>query len=140
MKWGPAEEIIVELTLERVTFRDADTVPLELLPVVYLAQDSRRTKLLSVGQPPSDGTPSVRVELFAPGPPPTGISKYDCLQRFFAWALKVIVDRHLFRIRPDVRIWGAERLAGLFGGCERDLLANALQGAGAKRVKWPEDA
>jgi hypothetical protein len=139
LKWGPAEEIMVEITLERVIFRDADTPPLEVVPVIYLAPDTSRVKVLSVGNPPADGTPALRVELFATDSPPAGVSKYDCLERFFIWGLKTVVDRHLFRIRPNVRVLGAERLAARFGGYERDLLTNALQHAGAKKVKWPED-
>lgn len=137
MKWGTAAEIIVEIGLERVTCRDGDNPPLELQPVIYLSVDSRAPKLLSVGQPPADGTPAIRVELFSPEPPPPGISKLDCLARFFTWVLKSLLDRHLFRLRPDVSVLGAERLAGRFGGYERDLLANALERAGAKQVKWP---
>jgi hypothetical protein len=140
MKWGPAEEIAVDISLERVTFQDADTAPLEWLPVVYVSAGGQRVKVVSVGQPPADGTPALRVELFAPDPAPAGISKLDCLAAFFTAGLKSLVDRHLFRIKPDVRVHGADRISARFGGYERDLFANALQRAGAKRVRWPEDA
>ncbi|MGH8245063.1 MAG: hypothetical protein ACREUU_01375, partial [Gammaproteobacteria bacterium] len=105
MKWGPAEEITVDITLERVTFRDADTPPVEWPPIIYIAGGQRRLKVLSTGQPPVAGTPALRVDLFASDPPPLGVSKLDCLTAFFTAGIKCLVDRHLFRIRPDVRVY-----------------------------------
>jgi hypothetical protein len=84
-------------------------------------------------------SPMLRVELFGSDPPPLGLSKLACLGAFFRFALKLVVDRHLFRVRPEVRVWGSETVSQVLGGYERDLLGHALKYAGAKRLIWPEE-
>jgi hypothetical protein len=81
----------------------------------------------------------VRVEVFAQDQPPAGISKLDCLAALFTHGLKAIVERSLFRMKPDVVVRGAARLSQAWGGYERDLLTLALARAGAKRVLWTEN-
>ncbi len=138
MRWNPPEAIAIEIGPSQVTFIDPDGPPFSLSPVVYLAPDTERLKVLSVGAPPNDET-GVRIEVFGQDRPPPGISKHDCLAAFLTHGLKAIVDRSLFRVKPDVVVRGAERLTQIFGGYERDLLTSALERAGAKRVRWPDE-
>ena len=139
MKWLPATDITIDIAVDRVTFMDTDTEPLVWPPRVYLAVDSSRFKVLSVGTPPPLGTPAQAVELFESEGPPRGFSKLDCLAAFFMKGLKVVIDRHLFRVRPQVLVRGAETVSRSLGGYERDLLTHALRQAGAKEVQWPDD-
>ncbi len=122
------------------TFRDTDTAPLVWPPVVYLATDAPRFKVLSAGEPPQLHAASRRVELFAQDAPPRGVSKPHCLTAFFMAGLKTVIDRHVFRVRPQVFVRGAETISRSFAGYERDLLTNALERAGAKRIRWPDEA
>jgi hypothetical protein len=138
MRWNPAEAIIIEVGPSRVTFLDPGGAPVVLPPVIYVAPDADRVKILGVGTPPS-GHSALQIEVLGPDRPPRGISKLDCLVAFFTHGLKTIFDRSLFRMRPDVVVRGADSLSGVFGGYERDLLASALERAGARRVRWPED-
>jgi hypothetical protein len=139
MKWGLANEITVNIALERVTLSDTDTAPLVLAPVLYIDIDSPRLRIVSIGEAPTVGKPARRVDLFGSDGPPAGISKLDCLAAFFTAALKKIMEGRLFRIRPDVTVHGVEVLSRAWGGYERDLLSSALRSAGAKRIRWPDD-
>ena len=138
MRWNPAEAIIIEVGPSQVTFFDPDGVPVVLPPVMYVAPDPDRIKVLGVGTPPS-GQSALRIEVFGPNRPPPGFSKLDCLAAFLNHGLKTIVDRSLFRVKPDVEVRGSDSLSGVFGGYERDVFTSALERAGAKRVRWPED-
>ena len=110
-----------------------------LVPVVYVTPPGTLVKILAVGAPPPTGTPAVAIHVFDDDAPPTGVSKFDCLAALMTRALKTILERSLFRVRPDVLVRGAESVAAALGPYHRDLLAKALEHGGAKRVRWPEE-
>ena len=110
---------------------------MSVAPIVYVAPDARRNRILAVGTAPPES--ALRVEVFRPGPPPSGVSKFDCLAAVFHHGLKAIIYRSFLRTRPEVLVRGAEILAPTFGGYERDLVARALEQGGARRVRWPEE-
>jgi hypothetical protein len=139
MKWMSSSAIVVDITPDRVTFTDTDGAPVSLGPVVYVVPDGRRNPIVAVASPPPTGTAAIRVEVFSPESPPSGISKLECLAALFTQGLKTIVDRSLFRVRPEVLVRGSETVTRTFGGYERDLVAKALEQAGARRVRWPEE-
>lgn len=138
MRWNPAEAIVIEVGPTQVTFFDPGGAPVVLSPVVYVSPDGDRTKILGVGTLPA-GQSGVEIRVFGSDRAPRTISKFDCLAAFFSHGLKTIVDRSLFRVKPEVAVRGAETLSGVFGGYERDLFTAALERAGAKRIRWPED-
>jgi len=139
MRWNPAESIIIEIGPSQVSFFDPEGPPVVLAPVIYVSPDANRLKILGVGAPPSDQS-ALKVELLGPARPANGVSKFDCLAAFFTHGLKTILDRSLFRLRPEVVVRGADSLTQVFAGYERDLLTSALERAGAKRVRWPASA
>ena len=138
MRWSPAEAITIEVGPAQVTFFDPDGAPVVLPPVIYVAPDPERIKILGVGTPPG-GQSALRIEILGPDRPPPGFSKLDCLTAFLTHGLKTIIDRSLFRVKPDVVVRGTDSLSAGFGGYERDVFSAALERAGAKRVRWPED-
>ena len=134
-----SDPIVIEITPSKVTFRASEGEPVSLAPLVYVSPDSRRNRVIAVGTAPRDGMPALPVAVFGSASPPSGVSKFDCLAALFTEGLKAIVNRSAVRLRPDVLVRGAETLSAGLGGYERDLLARALEQAGARRVRWPED-
>jgi hypothetical protein len=127
--------IVVDLSLTRVTFSQADDLPVSFVPTIHVSADG---KILAVGGEPTSGMVAHRIEVFSEDPPPLGVSKLDCLTALFRHGLKTLFDRSLFRLRPQVMVHGVGVVGHMFGGYERDLIALALMRAGAKAVVWLE--
>jgi hypothetical protein len=140
MKLSSASAIVVDLTPTLVTFSDMDGDPVALAPVIYVDPSTPRLKILAVGEPAPSGAGAVRIPVLSADAPPRGISKLDCLAAFFTNGLKQIADRSLFRLKPEVLVRRAEWLAGAFGGFERDVINHALERAGARIVRWPDES
>jgi hypothetical protein len=139
MRWNPASAIVVNVAPTQVTFLDPGGAPVVLATVVYVTPPGPKLKVLAVGAPPPTGTPAVAIHVFDEEAPPPGVSKFDCLAALMTSALKTILERSLFRVRPEVLVRGAESVATTLGPYHRDLLAKALELGGAKRVRWPEE-
>ena len=140
MRWNGPTAIVIDVSPSGVTFNDPAGLSVVLAPIVYVAPDARRSRILAVGQLPASGGQTQRVEVFGPGRPPAGVSKLDCLTALFRHGMKEIMDRALFRVKPDVLVRGADSISPALAGYERDLFEVALQGAGAKRVRWSDDS
>ncbi len=54
--------------------------------------------------------------------------------------LKTVIDCHVFPARPQVLVRGTETIPRAFAGYERDLLSHALERAGAKRIRSPDES
>ena len=114
-------------------------------PHIYVAAHTGRLRrwfkgplaLLSVEIPPKDGAAGHEVRLFeADSQPPTGIKKSDCLEVFFRKALKTLLTRSTFRIKPAITVYGSHQVAAAFGGYQEDILRKALLTAGARDVEF----
>jgi hypothetical protein len=76
------------------------------------------------------------VRLFDPtSQAPPGLSKADCLEVFFRYALKTLLSKSLFRVKPVVQVYGGSGLAQALGGYQDSVLRQALMRAGASRVE-----
>jgi hypothetical protein len=139
MKWTTGSAVVLNIAPDRLTFTDMDGEPVSLPPFVHVVSDGSRTRVLAVRDGDVAPTGATRVAVLSPDPAPRGMSKFDCLAALFTQGLKAILDRSLFRRKPEVLVRGAETLSATFGGYERDLITAALAQAGARRVRWPEE-
>ena len=139
MKWTSGSAVVLDIAPDRLTFTDMDGEPVSVPPFVHVVSGGSRTRLLPVKDGDVAPTGAARVAVLSPDPAPRGISKFDCLAALFAQGLKAILDRSLFRRKPEVLVRGAETLSATLGGYERDLITAALAKAGARRVRWPEE-
>ena len=128
--------IIFSITPSRLDVR-AGTVTFALEPVMYFAATAPKPKVLAVGNGRVPMEAYVRVDLFRPKSSlPPNTSKMEALDRFFRYVMKQIIDRHVFRTKPDIRVVGAESLEDVLGGYQVEVLSQALEGAGARRVTF----
>jgi hypothetical protein len=77
------------------------------------------------------------VHLFDPdSEPPQGLNKADCLEVFFRYAMKVVIEKLYFRIKPVAEVHGSRILQAPLGGYQQELLRRALLRSGVSHVQF----
>jgi hypothetical protein len=136
------QTIHLDLSPERIIVR-ADGQMSTYEPVLHLVLSEstgwRRALLgsmrMALGGDPLTTTPAYSIPLFSGGANlPPGLSKADCLGRFFRLAFKRLLEGYLFRIRPRVQVHGLAKLESALAGYQEGLLKAALKTAGAGAV------
>ena len=136
------QTIHLDLSPERVVVR-ADGQINTYQPVLHLlvSENSgwRRAVLgsmsMALGGDPLTVQPAYSVALFSGGAElPPGLSKADCLERFFRLAFKRLMVGYVFRTKPRVEVHGLARLEPALAGYQEGLLREALKTAGAGAV------
>jgi hypothetical protein len=134
--------IHVDLSPERITLR-ADGQVHAYTPVLHIlpSRNSGWRRVLveptqvALGGDPLTSQPAESVPLFSGGAAlPPGLSKADCLERFFRLAFKRLVDSYVFRTKPRVELRGLASLDSALAGYQRELLIEAMTKAGAGAV------
>jgi hypothetical protein len=128
--------IVLTISKDRVELR-ADEALFVYRPVIYFEATPENPRVLGIGDDRVPAPPSVRVDLFKPGGRlPLGVSKPIALDRFFRYLMKLVVDRYLFRVKPDIEVVGAESLEPILAGYQEQILEKALEGAGARNLTF----
>jgi hypothetical protein len=134
--------IHLDLSPERIIVR-ADGQMSTYEPVLHLMPSEntgwRRALIgsmrMALGGDPLTDQPAYSVPLFSGGAKlPAGLSKADCLERFFRLAFKRVMDSYVFRTKPRVEVRGLARLEPALAGYQEELLRGALKTAGAGAV------
>ena len=142
MRVVPPNQVQIEIGPERVIVR-ADGQMNTYEPVLHLLQSQNTGWLrvlggslqMALGGDPLTTRPVYSVPLFSGGAElPPGLSKANCLERFFRVALKRLMDGYVFRTKPRVEVRGMARLESLLAGYQEGLLRDALKLAGARSV------
>jgi hypothetical protein len=138
----PPTQVQIEISSERVIVR-ADGQMNTYEPVLHLLQSEstgwlggvRGSLRMALGGDPLTTQPVYSIPLFSGGAKlPPGLSKAECLERFFRLALKRLLDGYLFRAKPRVEVHGVASLESVLAGYQEGLLRNALKTAGAHSV------
>jgi hypothetical protein len=139
--------VTVTLRRDRVVITGAREC-IDVAPVIHLSAPTGRSagglggrRLLEIGDDgPNAQRTALRVDLFDldAGVPP-GLDRAACLEPFFRHALKRIIEKNVFRIRPTVTVSGIAAITPIFGPKTRTLLEDALRTGGAAAVIF-EDA
>jgi hypothetical protein len=136
------QAIHLDLSPERIIVR-ADGQMNTYEPVLHLLPSEnsgwRRALLGSMrtalGGDPLTTQPAYSVALFSGGGAlPPGLSKADCLERFFRQAFKRLMVGYVFRTKPRVEVHGLATLESVLAGYQEGLLREALKTAGAGAV------
>jgi hypothetical protein len=91
---------------------------------------------MALGGDPLTTQPAYSIPLFSSGARlPPGLSKADCLERFFRLAFKRLMDGYFFRMKPRVEVHGLATLEPALAGYQESLLTTALKAAGARTVQ-----
>jgi hypothetical protein len=140
MKIAAARRVVIALTPTLVTFSDMDGDRVGLVPVIYVDPAAARIKVLGVGEPAPAGRNATRLDVFGPEPASAArLSRFEVLVVFFRGGLSRIVRRSLLPLRPAISVryegWPPDAL----GSIDRDVIAAALQRAGARTVRWSDE-
>ena len=136
------QAIHLDLSPERVIIR-ADGRMTTYEPVLHLLHSENRgwrravfgSTRMALGGDPLTTQPAYSVPLFSGGAKlPLGLSKADCLERFFRLAFKRLMKGYVFRTKPRVEVHGLGRLEPALAGYQEGLLREALKTAGAGAV------
>ena len=128
--------IIFTISQDRVEVR-ADEALFAFRPVIYFEATAENPKILGIGDDRVPVAPNVRLDLFKPGGHlPAAISKPIALDRFFRYLMKLVIDRYIFRVKPDIEVVGAESLEPILAGYQEQVLEKALEGAGARSLTF----
>ena len=134
--------IQIDLSPERITLR-ADGRVHTYSPVLHIMPSRnsgwRRVLLgsmqVALGGDPLTSQPAMSVPLFSRGGAvPSGLTKTDCLERFFRLAFKRLMDSYVFRTKPRVEVRGLASLNSALSGYQDRLLSEAIIKAGAGAV------
>jgi hypothetical protein len=88
-----------------------------------------------LGGDPLTTTPAYSIPLFSAGANlPPGLSKADCLEKFFRVAFKRLLEGYFFRTKPRVELHGLAKLESALAGYQDMVLKAALKTAGAGAV------
>jgi hypothetical protein len=136
------QTIHLDLSPERVIVRaDGQMNTYEPVLLLLVSENTgwRRAVLgsmrMALAGDPLTAQPAYSVALFSGGAKlPPGLSKADCLERFFRLAFKRLMEGYLFRRKPRVEVHGLARLEPALAGYQEGLLREALKTAGAGTV------
>jgi hypothetical protein len=123
-------DIHVSITLEDVSFRQGQNT-LSFKPLVVVSRGPT-PKIVAVGERVPVTEPVTEVNLFdckSLGSTPE--EKYDCLERFFRYAFRLLSKRSTV-LRPRVVISATPELSTALCGYEGALLTSACLSAGAR--------
>ena len=128
--------LTITIAPDRVEVR-ADESLFAFKPVAFFDMTSERPRLLAIGEDRIPIEPSIRVDLFKPGGTlPPGLTKPIALERFFRYLMKLVIDKYLFRVKPEIYIFGAESLEAILAGYQEDVLEKALKDAGGQSLSF----
>jgi hypothetical protein len=134
LSWIPRLNYEVLIEPERITFANSN-VRVQVEPRIWLSDDGR---IIGVGLRPLDRSGRA-IDVFGPAAPaeaPRFEARFDALVKLFRHLILVAQKAALVKLRPHVRVYGADSLRSLLNGLEQQFVRDALLHAGASKVEF----
>jgi len=125
-------KIQIEVSPDRFVFTRNDEVK-SLKTTVFLSDDSKKRRVLGIGDDFVATQPNVCIRLFQENDAGIlpALGKSECLDAYFRYAFRLITRRSAF-VRPLVVFRNSESLNTLLCGYQDKVLLNSAMNAGAR--------
>ena len=131
-----SKTVHIHLDPEQVVFRLSGE-SLRVNPLIYVGYESKKLKILGVGDESVPKIPNYKLEVFnfRNVRAKTPLDPEQCLTAFFSHAFRKLMGSKVF-IRPNVKVHNIDRLTAILPENKEEYLERVLNAAGARKCEF----